>query len=438
MRYIEFRDSIQRYLLAHPEGATWAELREALSLPYPRPCSEWTRRLEFDIDLIRRKRAGNSLIWKILPENASPFQEFEEECRRAKFILRLSPVFTPPGDDRDATKDDFFTFSEIIGLAEDTRLQKRKRDLRKRQKRLREFEKSLPKLKKALRDHKAGKIDDAHLLGMFSEIIPANESTSMADAKTTLTASSPRQVSTAREIPQEPPWTEEMLKHKSGWLKVHTFLSDQAIRGDAEAITFLLDIAETATLLLMGAEKLHPETVRNISMKKSFWPVLASSDHDWVDLASKRLSTLALGEQPSIFKSRLRSPRGADENNPARLWAKAAVRAIEQTIWRHLSFSIYSDEIMDLIEKGQIWWPDSPRWVGSIRGLGQFSKASLKSWSFTVRALIREEVPDFHLRPEWKNVRASLEARERATPGVIQNKILDNICSALEKIAPSG
>ena len=69
MRYLEFQNTIQRHLTKHRGGATWVELRDALSLPYQRPCPEWTRRLEKDIGLVRRKGAGRSLVWA-LPANA--------------------------------------------------------------------------------------------------------------------------------------------------------------------------------------------------------------------------------------------------------------------------------------------------------------------------------------------------------------------------------
>jgi hypothetical protein len=46
MTYLEFKTSIQHHLEKHSTGATWAELRDRLDLPYDRPCPEWTRRLE--------------------------------------------------------------------------------------------------------------------------------------------------------------------------------------------------------------------------------------------------------------------------------------------------------------------------------------------------------------------------------------------------------
>lgn len=61
MRYVEFKTKIQRHLQRNGDGATWVELRDTLALPYDRPCPEWTRRLEEEIGLVRRKGAGAGL-----------------------------------------------------------------------------------------------------------------------------------------------------------------------------------------------------------------------------------------------------------------------------------------------------------------------------------------------------------------------------------------
>jgi hypothetical protein len=65
MRYAEFKAAIQRRLQLNRNGATWLELRDTLALPYDRPCPEWTRRLEREIGLIRRKSSGRSLVWEL-------------------------------------------------------------------------------------------------------------------------------------------------------------------------------------------------------------------------------------------------------------------------------------------------------------------------------------------------------------------------------------
>lgn len=65
MNYTEFRDVIRNELRQMPEGLTWVDLRERLSLPYDRPCPEWTRQLERDIGLSRAKGRTRSLVWRV-------------------------------------------------------------------------------------------------------------------------------------------------------------------------------------------------------------------------------------------------------------------------------------------------------------------------------------------------------------------------------------
>ena len=65
MRYIEFKEAIGQHLQRNRKGATWLELREALALPYDRPCPEWTKMLEDEIGLVRRKGSGRSLVWEL-------------------------------------------------------------------------------------------------------------------------------------------------------------------------------------------------------------------------------------------------------------------------------------------------------------------------------------------------------------------------------------
>ncbi|WP_395733561.1 hypothetical protein [Prosthecobacter sp.] len=73
MTYPEFKAAIQHHLKRKREGATWVELRETLALPYERACPEWTRRLEEEIGLVRRKGAGRALVWEVpLPAKAKP------------------------------------------------------------------------------------------------------------------------------------------------------------------------------------------------------------------------------------------------------------------------------------------------------------------------------------------------------------------------------
>ena len=65
MRYVEFRDRIQKKLQRNPSGLTWTELRDQLDLPYDRPCAAWIKRLEEEIALSRARGTGRAYVWKI-------------------------------------------------------------------------------------------------------------------------------------------------------------------------------------------------------------------------------------------------------------------------------------------------------------------------------------------------------------------------------------
>jgi hypothetical protein len=63
--YLEFKSAIETTLRRKHAGATRKELKVAARLPYDRPCPEWTRNLESEIGLVRRKGTGRELIWRL-------------------------------------------------------------------------------------------------------------------------------------------------------------------------------------------------------------------------------------------------------------------------------------------------------------------------------------------------------------------------------------
>ena len=65
MRYVEYKNAIEWELRRSSGGLTWAQLQARLGLPYDRPCPTWTRQLESEIGLERKKGAGRSLLWQL-------------------------------------------------------------------------------------------------------------------------------------------------------------------------------------------------------------------------------------------------------------------------------------------------------------------------------------------------------------------------------------
>ena len=213
-------------------------------------------------------------------------------------------------------------------------------------------------------------------------------------------------------------------------------LSELARTGDEEAIKELASHAEVATTLLGWIERFYPAQCRNAARHQVGWAVLARTDADWAQEAAKRIRALDLGSGAAFLCSRFRSTRGTDENYPARQWAKAVVRALEETRWRFLVYSSCQEGMQEVVRSKGWRIAPLPNWVEIGSKLPVFSQDSVGAWAKVIRTMIREEMPEFHLHDDWKNQRRSAEARGRNSTGEIQNAILDDITSALKRIAP--
>lgn len=225
--------------------------------------------------------------------------------------------------------------------------------------------------------------------------------------------------------------------HSSLWR-----LSEAAMSGDVDAAESLADAAISASAFLQMAERAHPEVFSRIARMRLSWPVLAPDEVGWEKSAARRVVSLELGADLQIFKVRFRSPRGTDANLPARLWAKAAVRVAEETRWRVFMLSQLtrdfgcSGDFADFCLDSEWSIARETKWGSTAATLPPFSQGSLPKWKPLVRQMIREEMPVFHLEPEWVNQRRTAEAAGRNSVGEIQNAILDDIVSALTKLAP--
>lgn len=204
----------------------------------------------------------------------------------------------------------------------------------------------------------------------------------------------------------------------------------------------LLEVATNATLYLKLATRSHPEIMKKVAAMNTMWPVIAKEEPGWEKSATEQVVQLELGKGLTRFKSPLRKVRGSDIHLPARRWAKAAVRAIDKTRWKAPFFL----HMVDKLGGSDGWaafsvrhgWDlaDYPSWVPSATKLQPLSAETFDSWKVVVREIIREQVPDFQLLPEWATQRITAEASGRGTPGEIQNAILDDIVSALKRLVP--
>jgi hypothetical protein len=211
--------------------------------------------------------------------------------------------------------------------------------------------------------------------------------------------------------------------------------------GAAEA---LLEAATNAVFHLMLASQTHPEVMKEVAAMNSLWPVIAKDEPGWEKTAANHIAKLELGKGATRFKTSLRKLRGSDIQLPARRWARAAVLAIDETRWKaqfllHMIDKLGGSDEWAFFAVKQGWnIADYPSWVASATKLKPFTVKTFDSWKALVREIIREQMPDFHLLPEWATQRMTAEANGRDTPGEIQNAILDDIISALKRLAPEA
>lgn len=222
------------------------------------------------------------------------------------------------------------------------------------------------------------------------------------------------------------------------------YLSEATEAGDPAAAEALLDAATTAAGFLKIETGRHPDQFKELAAMKNMWPVLAKDEPGWENDAVDQVNRLELGKRLKFLKTQLKQLRGSDVALPARRWARAAVRTIDETRWR---FPFYVGMI-DKLGGSSAWatfamennWDTEnyPEWVKATMALKPLTVETFDSWKAVVREIIREQMPDFHLLPEWSTQRMTAEANGRNTPGEIQNAILDDIVSALKRMAPEA
>jgi hypothetical protein len=234
----------------------------------------------------------------------------------------------------------------------------------------------------------------------------------------------------------------QLINASEAILKGFSQLVESAMAGDAEAANDLVHSATAAVEFLTVVERAQPEVFHQIARQKLLWPMMARDEPGWEKIAADRIRGLDLGSGLRCFHAQFRQARGPDSSHPARRWAKAAVRVIETTFWRRISLSQLHRDFGSAeafanfaVEAG--WrFGDNAKWSDLLLGLQPFSRAALADWKKIIRQMIREERPEFHTAPEWSNQRNAAKASGRDSRGEIQCAILDDICSALARLAP--
>jgi len=240
------------------------------------------------------------------------------------------------------------------------------------------------------------------------------------------------------------PVTDPVLRASSQAGRAVEQLVQAGLKGDAPALEALVKLMIHAAFGLTAMERMHPEKTRALARRQMLWPALIDGKPGSEERAAKRLARLELGADFAPPRLSFRKARGPDETKPARVWARAAVATIEESRTRLLVIGglyprfVSTEERVEFELKAGWESADLPRWIKGAAKLPQFSRCALAEWKPVVRALIREEGGAFENAPEWSNQRGAAQASGRNTPGEIRNAILDDILSALERLAPDN
>ncbi len=132
---------------------------------------------------------------------------------------------------------------------------------------------------------------------------------------------------------------------------------------------------------------------------------MASDKPGWEKDALKHVTDLGLGADMQAYGVWFRQARGTDVNLPAWPGAKAAVRTIEATRLRLLSFGAVLKEfgspqaLADFCMDSGWEIGEQVKWVAEVVKLPAFAEESLPVWRSAIRKMIREQLPDFHTHP---------------------------------------
>ena len=362
---------------------------------------------------------------------------------KAPRTFNLNARFTPAGPE----ENDARTFREFWLAAKQQTQKLRAKELKQREARLKELQaadrKTRPVIRRVLRDEisaeaagrKIGRlVPDKELAG---ELFDHWQKAAAATPETCAELDRNIQQGEADLRRLTPLRKADKAVHAGLWVLV-----EAAMAGDVDAAKDLAEAAISATSWLQMAERVCPEVFGRLARMRTEWPVLADEEPGWERDAVRRVQELGLGADLRFIRTRFRKARGTDANLPARLWAKAAVRVADVTRARWLVFAglgrVFgsTDAFHDFCTASG-WEPGKhSKWADDAGPLEVFSHSSLPKWKRIVRQMIREDFPDFHLRPEWENQRRTAAANGRDSVGDIRNAILDDIVSALARLVP--
>jgi len=359
---------------------------------------------------------------------------FQPSGPRKRLQLEWHVRFVPPGVKATAATKEFLKFREVEHLIRTRQLEVRRKavDLRTRRQRQvleiaqtalllsgsAEAEKNASAKIKGMRIH-----SDAEKEAVFSDVKDLFEGQRKPSPGFSAKTSRHSVAAINRE--------RRLLDKEIEVTDSVTELVRAAMKGDRNAAGHLKAIAEYATVQLGIASKTKPELFRPLAEKSGLWPVVASINPQWVREAQQNLSSINFGSK--IFYAHVK-PHVFDQHVPARRWARQVFEALECNRERFADPDAPTRLLAFVRCDHNVRLRPIPRWAYAAGQLPLFGQSSAKQWAALSREMLREEVPQLEKHPDWESVTRRFE-HLKSKDGVVRNKILDAIGSALCSLA---
>jgi len=138
---------------------------------------------------------------------------------------------------------------------------------------------------------------------------------------------------------------------------------------------------------------------------------------DWLRRRERRISERVVLHQP--FEAPYRSLMRAEScvQSAVRVWARLAVEIVELNRVRFRSKRSGGPADLGAPSTGLL---STPRWVFAAATLPSFSASSVEKWIAAINAMIREQLPYFHLHPDWRHVRHAAAVNSRAQMQILK------------------
>ena len=220
------------------------------------------------------------------------------------------------------------------------------------------------------------------------------------------------------------------------WRSIEGFHLMAKWKSDLQAAEMLYDIATQATYEVLDLYLRNRKLFDQIAPRKKVLPCLLSIHPKTDGVVRKMRRDARLGEETDDAR-RVGSKTWFVSDTPANVYARAILNCIRcnlnlSPVWVQQSYR------GDFDAEGKIRHivRPFPKYVDGLEKLPvPIAPDNVLQYWRKGKEIILEDMPDFHLRPEWQKYREARNYRDGAKKGAIQHAIFKDILIALKTIA---